>query len=54
VALKCSFTPPDEGTQIDVVCLPVRADADGTVVSFVNLGGHEAHRLADVVRRFKR
>jgi CheY-like chemotaxis protein len=54
VAIKCSFTPPDDGPPIDVISLVLRVDADGAAVSFVNLPGHDARRLADVVRRLKR
>ena len=54
LAIKCSFTPPDGDAQIDVISLVLRAGADGTALSFVNLPAHEARRLANVVRRLKR
>ena len=54
LAIKCTFTPPDDGGSLDVICLVLRADADGAVLSFVNLPGHEARRLGEIVRRLTR
>jgi DNA-binding response OmpR family regulator len=50
-AIKCSFTPPDEGAPLDVISLVLRVGADGTALSFVNLPGHELRRLGEFVRR---
>jgi CheY-like chemotaxis protein len=54
LAVKCSFTPPDEGAALDVISLVLRAEADGAALSFVNLPGHEARRLGEIVRRLTR
>jgi CheY-like chemotaxis protein len=54
VAIKCSFRPPDEGAPLDVISLVLRAGADGAALSFVNLPGHEARRLGEIVRRLTR
>jgi CheY-like chemotaxis protein len=54
VAIKCSFRPPDDGAPLDVISLVLRAGAEGTVLSFVNLPGHEARRLGEIVRRLTR
>jgi CheY-like chemotaxis protein len=53
-AIKCSFTPPDDGAALDVISLVLRATADEAVLSFVNLPGHEARRLGEIVRRLAR
>jgi DNA-binding response OmpR family regulator len=53
-AVKCSFTPPDEGGALDVISLVLRAEPDGTALSFVNLTEHEARRLGEIVRRLTR
>jgi hypothetical protein len=54
VAVKCSFTPPDDGAPLDIISLVLRAGGDGTALSFVNLPAHEARRLGEVVRRLSR
>jgi CheY-like chemotaxis protein len=54
LAIKCSFTPPDDGVALDVISLVLRIDADGAALSFVNLPGHEARRLGEIVRRLTR
>jgi len=54
VAIKCSFTPPDDGAPLDVISLVLRVGADGVALSFVNLPGHEVRRLVEVVRRLNR
>lgn len=54
VAIKCTFTPADDGAALDVICLVLRAEADGAVLSFVNLPGHEARRVGEFVRRLTR
>jgi DNA-binding response OmpR family regulator len=51
MAIKCSFTPPDDGGPLEVIALVLRTGADGAALSFVNLPGHEAHRLGELVRR---
>ena len=53
-AVKCGFTPGDDGEPIDVISLVVRRDASGTVLSFVNLPAHEHRRLGELVRRLSR
>jgi DNA-binding response OmpR family regulator len=54
VAIKCSFRLPDDGAALDVISLVLRTDSDGAALSFVNLPGHEARRLGDIVRRLTR
>ncbi len=54
VAVKCSFRPPDDGASLDVISLVLRTGADGAALSFVNLPGHEARRLGEIVRRLTR
>jgi DNA-binding response OmpR family regulator len=54
LAIKCAFTPPDDGAPLDVISLVLRIDADGAALSFVNLPGHEARRLGEIVRRLTR
>jgi DNA-binding response OmpR family regulator len=54
VAIKCSFRPPDDGAALDVISLVLRTDSDGAALSFVNLPGHEARRLGEIVRRLTR
>jgi len=54
LAVKCSFSPPDDGAALDVISLVLRVDADGAALSFVNLPGHEARRLGEFVRRLAR
>jgi CheY-like chemotaxis protein len=54
VAIKCTFAPPDDGGALDVISLVLRADGDGAALSFVNLPGHEARRLGEIVRRLSR
>jgi DNA-binding response OmpR family regulator len=54
VAVKASFTPPDDGAPLDVISLVLRLDADGAALSFVNLPAHEARRLGEIVRRLAR
>ena len=54
VAVKCSFTPPDDGAPLDVISLVLRVGADGAALSFVNLPTHEARRLGEIVRRLTR
>jgi DNA-binding response OmpR family regulator len=54
VAVRCSFQPPDEGAPLDVISLVLRVGADGAALSFVNLPGHEARRLGEIVRRLTR
>jgi DNA-binding response OmpR family regulator len=51
MAIKCSFTPPDDGEPVDVISLVLRVEPDGVVLSFVNLPGHEGRRLGEIVRR---
>jgi DNA-binding response OmpR family regulator len=53
-AIKCSFRPPDDGAALDVISLVVRTGSDGAALSFVNLPGHEARRLGEIVRRLTR
>ena len=53
-AVKCGFTPGDDGEPIDVISLVVRRDASGTVFSFINLPAHEHRRLGELVRRLSR
>ena len=53
-AIKCSFRPPDDGAALDVISLVLRTDSDGAALSFVNLPGHEARRLGEIVRRLTR
>ena len=53
-AVKCSFRPPDDGASLDVISLVLRTGADGAALSFVNLPGHEARRLGEIVRRLTR
>ena len=54
LAVKCSFSPLDDGAALDVISLVLRVDADGAALSFVNLPGHEARRLGEFVRRLAR
>jgi len=54
LAIKCTFTLPDDGGALDVISLVLRAGADGAVLSFVNLPGHEARQLGEIVRRLAR
>lgn len=54
VAVKCSFTPPDEGARVDVISLVLRASAEEAVLSFVNLPEYDARRLRETVRRLTR
>ena len=54
MAIKCAFTPPDEGGQLEVISLVLRTGADGAALSFVNLPGHEARRLGELVHRLTR
>jgi len=54
VAIKCLFTPPDDGAPLDIISLVLRVGADGAALSFVNLPGHEARRLGEIVRRLSR
>jgi DNA-binding response OmpR family regulator len=51
MAVKMMFTPPGESTPLDVICLIHRVEADGVVLSFVNLPAHEGRRLGDAVLR---
>lgn len=53
-AVKCGFSLPDGGEPVDVICLVVRSDSTGTVLSFVNLPAHEHRRLGELVRRLSR
>lgn len=53
-AIKCSFSLPDAGAAVDVICLVLRTSADEAVLSFVNLPGDDARRLAELVRRLTR
>jgi CheY-like chemotaxis protein len=53
-AVKCGFTPPDDGEPLEVISLVVRRDAAATVLSFVNLPRHEHRRLVELVRRLSR
>ena len=54
MAIKCLFTPPDDGAPLDIISLVLRVGADGAALSFVNLPGHEARRLGEIVRRLSR
>jgi DNA-binding response OmpR family regulator len=54
LAIKCLFTPPDDGGPLDIISLVLRVDPDGAALSFVNLPAHEARRLGEIVRRLTR
>jgi CheY-like chemotaxis protein len=53
-AVKCAFSPPDDGVPLDVISLVLRVGPDGAVLSFVNLPAHEGRRLGEIVRRLTR
>ena len=53
-AVKSRLSVPDGGEPVDVICLVVRSDSTGTVLSFVNLPAHERRRLDELVRRLSR
>jgi CheY-like chemotaxis protein len=53
-AVKARLSVPDGGEPVDVICLVVRSDSTGTVLSFVNLPAHEHRRLDELVRRLSR
>src|SRR5438093_848646 len=54
VAVRCAFQPPDDGAPLDIISLVLRLGPDGAALSFVNLPGHEARRLGEIVRRLTR
>jgi CheY-like chemotaxis protein len=54
MAVKCLFSPPDDGAPLDIISLVIRMGPDGTALSFVNLPAHESRRIGEIVRRLTR